>query len=187
MTSAQQAKQAKKRKAYNKTHGICFICGYQVSENPAHWTLEHYIPRAIYKWVSIPNLKSQLESLDNLFITHDKCNLNKDSEVPTMQQIQALSIDEDIKTQLLNLYINIKPALEAYQTIKNNVLQQQNHHCFFCSKTVSYNRAVLRRKDNRQGRTENNAMCLCLECSIKTSNEKYKHDMVRKKLAQRAN
>ena len=93
-----------KIKTYEKTQGICIICRKMIEKQPAHWSLEHFLPRAIYKWLPDPELEARLESLANLFVVHKHCNLAKDSHLPNVAQIRNLPVRAHIKDELEALY-----------------------------------------------------------------------------------
>lgn len=172
-----------KQTLYDKTHGKCILCGKIMLKGQQELSLEHYIPRAIYKWIPHKKLKQQLEGFNNLFIVHKQCNFIKDSNLPNTKQIKRLPIDEHTKTLLLSFYKSIENELIQYQAIKQRVLQQQQNQCLFCHKTISLKTSTLRRKNNNQARHQDNAMCLCTKCNFRTFNTQYKHDMVQKTTA----
>lgn len=87
---------AKQREAYARTHGICVVCGKSLGGDESTWSADHFIPRAVYKWVPGKKLRTLIESADNIFITHPRCNLEKNSSVPTMASIGLMHADEDV-------------------------------------------------------------------------------------------
>lgn len=169
-----------KKIVYRKTDGICIICGKKVSNDPKKWSIEHYIPRAVYKWVPNQKLKNTLESESNLFIVHKKCNAKKDAELPTINAIRNLPVNDILKADIIKLYKDIHDSLLTYRTIKQRVLARQKNQCFFCKKIISLFDATLRRQNNNKSRTANNAMCLCSFCSMRAGNPRYKAIMVKK-------
>lgn len=60
-------------------------------------------------------------------------------------------------------------------------LARQNRQCAFCSRNIALARATLRRRDNQFARSRDNAMCLCLPCSVRAGNPHYKRKMVVKR------
>lgn len=183
MVSIYQKKLTPERKllVYQKTNGICIICQKQVSKNHKTWSVEHYIPRAVYKWVPKKEVRDIVESLDNLFIVHKQCNHNKDAELPTKKSILDLPINQALKKDVLAMYQNIGPEITLYRRIKQRVLSSQQYQCFFCQRKIHLPNCTLRRKDNQQGRVVDNAMCLCFRCSVRAGREAYKRKMVDKR------
>lgn len=169
-----------KQKLAEKTCGICIICAEPLS-TAAQSSIEHFIPRAIYKWIGRPNLKQQLESPANLFLVHGKCNFYKNAELPTPHAINALPVGEHIKNELMQLYRTVETAIDRYRSIKHSTLAAQKGRCAFCERPPALQDATLRRKNNHLERIAENAMCLCFKCSVRSSNAQYKHKMVAKK------
>lgn len=149
---------------YYKTDGICVICGKPVGHTRP-WSLEHYIPRAIYKWVFDPILAQKIESFANLFIVHPACNFHKDSALPTTHRIQAMHAPLPVIREVETLYEDIKPFVVRYRVLKQRIWESQQKQCYFCHKTLTFSQAILRRKHTDKPRTEHNAMCLCSKCS----------------------
>lgn len=170
-----------KIKTYEKTQGICIICRKMIEKQPAHWSLEHFLPRAIYKWLPDPELETRLESPANLFVVHKHCNLAKDSHLPNVAQIRRLPVPAHIKDELEALYWWTKPYFAQYTAIKQSTWDRQNRQCAFCSRNIALARATLRRRDNQFARSRDNAMCLCLPCSVRAGNPHYKRKMVAKR------
>ncbi|MDK4679764.1 HNH endonuclease [Kingella negevensis] len=170
----------KKQKAYDKTQGVCIICGRQVGVSEK-WSVEHYIPRAIYKWIDNQELKNKLESIDNLFIVHAYCNFQKDSSLPTSKLIDELPINEALRANIHQLYKSVERHVLEYKAMKQSVWDYQQHKCVFCHKEITLRNSILRRKNNKLTRCRENAMCLCFKCSVRAGNQHYKHRMVKKK------
>ena len=93
-----------KIKTYEKTQGICIICCKMIEKRPAHWSLEHFLPRAIYKWLPDPELEARLESPANLFVVHKQCNLVKDSHLPNVAVGRILVSDTLHKGRLKTIF-----------------------------------------------------------------------------------
>lgn len=165
---------------YQKTNGICIVCGKKVSDDMQKWSVEHYIPRAIYKWIPTQSLRDILESESNWFIVHKNCNIKKDADLPTIKSIQNLPVDNRLKVEMVQLYRSVENELSQYRAIKQSVLAGQNYKCLFCNRHISLLQATLRRKDNRRARLADNAMCLCFTCSVRAGNPSYKRKMVKK-------
>lgn len=162
-----------KIRIYQKTLGICIICGKPVPNEMRAWSLEHYIPRAIYKWVPNAYVQSQIESETNLFIVHERCNFQKDSTLPTLHTIDHLHASPAIKDELYDLYDDIKYAIYRYKAIKQAVWVSQDKCCAFCKKSLSFGKSILRRRDFDLPRTQNNAICLCFSCSLALNSPKH--------------
>lgn len=160
-----------KEMLFAKTNGICIICGKAVDRHA--WSVEHYIPRAIYKWVPDRYLVSQIESDDNLFMTHYRCNTQKDSKLPTLYDISTLHTNDAIKGQLYDLYDRVKYGIRQYKTLKSAILKNQKGECAMCKKKVSPQRSVLRRRYPDLPRTKDNAMCLCRQCNRQINDPKH--------------
>lgn len=171
----------KKREAYKKANGVCFICGKKLSKKESEWSVDHFIPRAVYKWAPNEKVQNRIESGDNIFIVHPECNYSKDSALPTNKSINAMYAKEAIKAGIKELYRESEQSLVKYKAVKQSTLASQDRKCALCGKNISLNTATLRRKDNRKPRCRENAMCLCENCNIKAGNAHYKRAMVKKK------
>lgn len=170
----------KKEQILRKTRGKCILCGQRVALDD-NSNIEHYIPQAIYKWVEHPELRQQLESLDNLFIVHKKCNRKKDSRLPTQKNISTLRVHHEIKEQLRALYQAVIDSVNAYKSIKQSAWEAQKRECYFCEKPITIHQATLRRENNDLPRQRDNAICVCAQCNIKAGNKRDKANMVRSK------
>lgn len=163
-----------------KTKGICIICGKYLT-TLADSSIEHFIPRAIYKWIDEPHLVKLLENKSNLFLVHIQCNFRKDATLPTLAKIQALPACESIQAELCRLYEAVEPAIIRYQAIKRHILHDQKHQCAVCRKQINMLSATLRRKNNEEARSQNNAVCLCFSCSTRLGNKQLKSIMLGRK------
>lgn len=172
-----QLTEESKQRLYDKTAGICIICHKKISRHPEKWSVEHFIPRAIYKWVPSRNLKIILESSENLFIVHFHCNLKKDSALPSIKQITQLGVEDEIKDQIFRIYNFVEKEIMDYRAIKQQILTAQQEKCAFCDKPINMHTATLRRRDNKQPRVVENAMCLCVRCNRATDTKKRKKQL----------
>ena len=170
----------KQREAYARTNGKCIICGKTISKNEADWSVEHFVPRAIYKWVHDKNAEKIIESGDNIFIVHPRCNFKKDSSIPTNQLIKSMHADKKTKDEMRDLYKNLEDSVGSYRAIKQSTLSGQDNKCALCGKKLTFNDSTLRRINNRKGRNKSNAMCLCERCNKKASSTETKNNMVNK-------
>lgn len=175
----------KKEQILQKTGGKCILCGQKVILNKTS-NIEHYIPQAIYKWVKHQNLKQQLESLENLFIVHKRCNIKKDSRLPTQKNISVLRVHHNIKEQLRILYKTVQESVNVYTSIKQSTWEIQKRLCYFCDKPITIHQATLRRRDNAQTRRKENAICVCSKCNIQAKSSKDKANMIKSKTQRRA-
>lgn len=162
----------KQRDAYAKTNGVCFICGKKMSSNENAWSVDHFIPRAVYKWVPNQQLHNLIESGDNIFVVHPKCNYNKDSALPTNKRIGAMHVEKTVKTEVKELYRIAEPSLVEYNAIKQSTWSSQDKKCALCGKQIPLNAATLRRKNNQIRRCRNNAICLCKTCNAQNAHYK---------------
>ena len=163
-----------KQQLYEKTAGRCIICDKRIANSTHQWSVEHFIPRAIYKWLPNATLKKNLESYANLFIVHIACNNFKDSSLPTLNQLQALKLQDRDKKHLLTMYITVETDIQAYRVLKQSVWNRQLCKCLSCQKMMSLSEATLRRFDSEQPRGHDNAMCVCFGCSIKLAKQRNK-------------
>lgn len=171
---------SKQREAFNKTDGICVICGRKLREEEKYWSVDHFIPRAVYKWIPDVKTRELIESGKNIFIVHHQCNLDKDSALPTRQSINDMHADENIKNDIRELFRATEQSVIAYRSIKQSILDNQNKKCAICGKAVGFNEATLRRINNNLDRRRDNAMCLCDTCNRKAGNSRFKRWAVKK-------
>lgn len=171
----------KKLLIYQKTNGMCIICNQLIHNDPTQWSVEHYIPRAIYKWLPNQELEAKLESPANLFIVHHDCNFKKDCALPNIKKINELQLNQHVKNELLELYKSVADSVAQYTAIKQSTWDAQHRKCYFCHRYTKLNFATLRRINNSLPRVRSNAMCLCFYCSVKAGNPHYKKRMVQNK------
>ena len=176
----------RQREAYARMNGICVICGKRISEDETQWSVDHFIPRAIYKWVPNDATKKALESDDNLFVVHRRCNYKKCADLPSTDKIKNMHADEKTKDSMQNLYKNVESSVKAYRGIKQSTFDSQDRKCAACGKRIKLEDATLRRIDNHSGRVRDNAMCLCAECNLQACVSKKKKEIA-KKVRQRQN
>ena len=167
------------RASYERTHGICVICGRPISRNESKWTVDHFIPRAVYKWVPDNKIKRITMSFHNLLIIHPHCNYNKGSVLPTNQMIDDLHAEEDVKQSLRTLYKKAESNIIRYRAIKQSTLDSQGRRCAVCGRRLPLNRAVMRRIDDTKVRERENAMCICEKCNLRACAAKRKGKMIR--------
>ena len=163
------------RKAYAKTNGICIVCGRPLSRDESKWTVDHFIPRAVYKWVPDKNTKRLIESGKNLFIVHPRCNFRKGSDLPTNDSIREMYASVSIKEGMHTIYKKAETSVAAYRSMKQSTLASQGRKCAVCGRTLGLNAAVMRRRDDEKERCRENAVCLCERCMLRACKKKRKN------------
>ncbi|MBR0410473.1 MAG: hypothetical protein IJI25_05660 [Eubacterium sp.] len=171
----------KQREAYARVKGICIICGKKLSASESRWSVDHFIPRAIYKWVPDKKTKELIESVDNIFVVHPQCNFSKDSALPTNQAIKNMHAEKKVKDTMRDLYKEAEDSIVAYRAMKQSTLDGQKKRCAICGKQLSLNNATMRRINNHKGRNRENAMCLCDKCNIRAGSPGQKRRMINKR------
>ena len=174
------------KKAFDRTGGICIVCGRPLSRNQAKWSVDHFIPRAVYKWVPGRKIQKTIESADNLYIVHPHCNFRKGSALPTNQLISSLHAEEDVKENMRALYKKVEDKVIQYRAIKQSTLDSQHKKCGNCGRRLSLGDAVLRRIDDEQDRVRENAICLCERCNTRICSKKRKQKLAEKHAAKNA-
>ena len=170
----------KQREAYARTNGICVICGKPLSKDESKWSVDHFIPRAVYKWVQDDQTKNLIESSDNIFVVHPYCNYDKDSTLPTNQSINEMHAEKEVKDGMRELYKHTEESVRNYRAIKQSTLDAQDRKCALCGKRLSLSDATMRRISNKKGRNKENAMCLCDKCNVRAGSSIEKNKMVKR-------
>ena len=163
--------------AYNRTNGICFICGKPLPKNEKEWSVDHFIPQAIYKWTKDKEAKELIRSNENLFIVHAKCNYSKDSALPTKKAISQINADNKVKKTLNELHSKVQESVDEYRSIKQKTFALQDNKCAICGKALTLNNSTLRRINNNKNRSAKNAMCLCMNCNTQAGSSSQKNKM----------
>ncbi len=154
------------RNAYERTNGICVICGKKLSPDENTWSPDHFIPRAVYKWIPNQETKKAIESEENIFIVHPKCNLRKNSTLPSNRVISYMHASQSVKNSVKSICKQTEDSVSEYRKLKQNTLNNQNGRCASCGKKLCLDTSTLRRINNRKDRVESNAMCLCDKCNV---------------------
>ena len=175
----------KQRQAYNKTKGICIICGKKISKDEKRWSVDHFIPRAVYKWVPDEEIKKRLEGEENVFIVHEGCNFDKDSLIFTAPDIKKLQVDRSVREEIYRLYKDSEECIRDYRAMKQSTLDLQKKKCAACDKELSFKDATMRRIDRKKKRTKDNAMCVCGKCNLLANRSWNRNKMKTKVLNQK--
>ncbi len=168
------------RDAYARTNGICVICGQRLTKDESKWSVDHFIPRAIYKWVGNKEIKDLIEGSRNIFVVHEQCNFGKDSTLPTNQVIKSMYASDSIKVEMRELYKEVEDSVINYRAMKQSTLDGQSKRCAGCGKALALSDATMRRINNHEKRSRENAMCLCENCNIRASYKGQKSKILKK-------
>lgn len=174
-------KETTKRAAFERTHGMCILCGRPLDENPGTWSVEHLIPQALAKWSRDDAVRRLVTSPRNIFVTHRDCNQRKDSTIPTKAELRDFHADEDVLADIRELYREALPAVNDYRLTKKRICDAQGHRCYICGKFVDVARSTLRRIDNGLERTPANGMCVCRDCNERMQSSRDKERMMRRR------
>ena len=137
-------------------NGVCFYCNEPLS-NP---TVEHIVPRAVYKWTKeylkesdYKRLRGVIQSRKNLVVVHESCNVGR-----------GLS---DISVEHLSPGNRkfVKSKIRFYNNTIQSALENQGNKCYLCKKYIN-GTSYPRRKTNGKRVIENCAV-LCFKCNMK--------------------
>ena len=163
------------------------ICGKKVTHDENRWSVDHFIPRAVYKWIPDERLKTRLESVENVFVVHEGCNFDKDSLIFTVSEIKKLKVDAIVRDDLYKLYKDSEESINEYRSMKQRTLDLQKRKCAFCEMDLLFKDATMRRIDRKNKRTKDNAMCVCSRCNLKANRAKIRNKMRIKTLEDKQN
>ena len=158
----------------------CILCGELIGNDTQHWSVEHFIPRALAKWCPSDKVDAVVYSDDNIFIVHKDCNEKKDSLSPTVNTVENFYADEEILSSLRRMCCSIADEISKYNYMKYRVCKDQNHRCYICGRYISVKGSTMRRIDNEFERDITNAMCVCSDCNIRARGGSQKHRLVRR-------
>lgn len=164
----------------------CIYCNLELPENGVRTELgetsvEHMVPQAVFKWTQelvdkTEETRRKCNSINNLALAHSKCNMVKNSEIPTEQSIETLNVSEELKDRYKKALSKNKKYIEIYNHLKTELLVTQNYRCGLCGRYMKnsnkINEMTIRRKDNSLPRTKDNAILICFYCNMKNSNTK---------------
>lgn len=171
-------------KLHNRQDCMCIYCGEYIDIREPRgiaWSVEHIVPRTVYKWIErtapksvVENCFRDIESLSNLAITHHHCNYACGCSLPTAESIKNNNyIPEPLKTEYLNSLQRLKPYVDKYLVILDYLLKKQKSKCGRCGCLLRIDQAVLRRRNVNKIRNIRNAIVLCPECSSQRISSKY--------------
>ncbi|MBO5388783.1 MAG: hypothetical protein J6A59_11685 [Lachnospiraceae bacterium] len=169
---------------HNRQNKKCIYCNRPIDiklQRGIHWNVEHVIPRAIFKWLEniLPKkdndkLFKLITSMDNLALVHYKCNIRKDSYIPSEKELKELKVSTNVINKYIDTLNKTNEYIQQYYDIKNRVYSKQKCKCFICKKRTTFKSAVIRRKDSNIPRIESNAMVICTQCNSELHISKYK-------------
>lgn len=156
--------------------GICPYCGKEVDlsqRRGVHWSLDHVVPYCIYKWLehvlsgdALDRLWDIFNSIDNVVITHHKCNIQKNSDIPTDKSIDEMFLPDDMKENIKSIKNEAEPYIDMYKSLTRRLGVKQGGRCLRCNKIYRIKDMTIRRLDLDKPRTEDNACLLCFQCNM---------------------
>lgn len=169
-----------RRKSYAYTDGKCVICGKLLPPDPDEWSVDHFVPQAIRKWIPGRRIRDLVDRQDNLFVVHPKCNFSKGSDLPTNAMISGMHASAKVKRGMRRLRQAAQKDIDAYRRLKRDVLRKQGYRCPGCGRHIDLSTATMRRIDDTSARTKRNAMCLCERCNRYATNADRKRLLAKK-------
>ena len=171
------------RQLLQEQNGVCIYCGKPISideQRGVIWTVEHIIPRAVYKWLerclSVEDcnlLYSLIDNKNNIAISHYSCNLQQGSSVPTEEDIDKLICSTTLKERYKNqIRLSLK-FIELYDSVLDVVWSRQKCKCGKCGKILPKHYATIRRRNYGKNRTINNAIAVCYSCNMEISTNQH--------------
>ena len=146
---------------------VCAICG----GTGGVYSADHFIPLALVKWGKKDRADAVLKLLNseyNIFYTHEHCNTNKGSMMPTLEDVNRLNVREDIKDKIIELYKALKDDIDQFNNIVAEVRKKQKNKCYICARAVGKNftlRRKLKYKNVDNDRVKENAIIICRNCN----------------------
>ena len=161
-----------------KRYDSCCICGKHIKsweKRGIGWTAEHILPVAIAKWVYAvypdkydkDEFSSILSSTTNCAITCYECNVLKASIILEPDNNILRKLNTEHKKRYKSLYEKAQPMIEDYKVFIKEVCDRQNCICLDCGCNITYDNSIIRRIDNMQDRSIENAKATCIECGVK--------------------
>lgn len=167
----------------NRQNGLCPYCGMPVDikqKRGRHWTLDHVLPYAVFKWLEnvlndeqADELWKAINSNENLVIAHNKCNLDKNSAVHSEHQIQAFILPDDVKEAFIKLHKDMLVYTTMYKEMIYDVARKYNYKCYRCGTKKHSCDLSLRRLDSNKIRSKSNACIVCKDCNAYVSRSHY--------------
>ena len=153
---------------------ICAICGKPITSG---CTIDHVIPQAIYKWnesylsrSEFAALRRRITSVRNTVKTHRRCNERKEESII---RISTLHVSRRKRAKLRETYDAVEPYIEKFLENKKQIAEQQQDRCFICRIPLK-DGGVLRRIDDTQPRTWDNACLICHRCNCRVKSKDVK-------------
>lgn len=147
---------------------VCAICGGTSGKVDS---ADHFIPVALAKWGKKDRVDAVLKLLNseyNIFYTHESCNTNKGSMMPTLEDVDRLNVRKDVKDKIIELYMAFKDDIDQFNNIVDEVRKKQKNRCYICARAVGKNytlRRKLKYKNVNDDRVKENAIIICSECN----------------------
>lgn len=168
---------------YARQYGKCVYCGKLVDvaeQRGVAWSIEHIVPRAVFKWLErillpreVDELFKLIEDNNNIAITHYECNFTRGCSLPTVDGIKNMSIPNDLEIIYLNTLNKTQDYINIYRSIVNSTLEKQEYKCGRCGKLLYEDDTVLRRRRKDRIRNPKNAIAYCNCCNEYVSKGKY--------------
>lgn len=172
------------RKVLERQDGVCIYCGKHIDmgeQRGVSWSLEHVVPRAVYKWVERVMSKDEvnkcfelIDSKDNLAITCCSCNVRRGSLLPSVDSVISNKyMSDDLKSMYINTIAGLQKYMDIYKAVIDISYKRQNCKCARCGSFLPLSQATLRRRNKNKLRTVKNGMLVCPYCNDVLSKGKY--------------
>jgi hypothetical protein len=168
---------------HKRQNGICIYCGRPVDikeQKGTAWNTEHIVPRAVFKWLERMVSKEEsnkifslIEDKNNIAIVHTKCNASRGSSLPAINFAKKIYASDELKKIYTEHISKTEVYIRMYSDLLYSTLNSQRCKCGRCSRYMSAESTVLRRRDTSKIRNSRNVIALCFECSQKTKRSKY--------------
>lgn len=152
---------------------ICAICGKPILSG---CTIDHVVPQAVYKWhecyldkAEFNDLRRRITSPRNTVKTHRYCNERKEEAII---RVDGLHVSRTKRSKLRATFAAVEPYIEAFLKRKAELSDQQQGRCYICHAPLK--KGVLRRIDDEQPRTWDNACIICHRCNCKVKSKDVK-------------
>lgn len=172
----------------DRQKGLCPYCGFPVkleTRRGNYWSLDHVIPYCIYKWseYALPEEESErvydmLNSVDNVVVAHHKCNMDKNSSMPSRASIIKMKLPNNMKANILSLMMIAHPYIDEHIKLMQRVYEKQNGVCYRCHKNIDLLDGTIRRVDLDKPRIEDNACIICPSCNEVLGHNRFGHKRI---------